>query len=157
MKIIGKVTINPALFFSGKICGYITWFLLGLSLLNISLFRGLRYESTRVASLVFLYIGLLFVVLSLINLGKSTRLGLPSEDTLLKINGIYRYSRNPMYLGFNLITLASIFYNIHMIIVILGVYSIIIYHAIIQGEEKFLEKRFGKEYLEYKERTRRYF
>lgn len=157
MKIIGKATINPALFFSGKICGYITWFLLGLSLLNISLFRGLRYESTRVASLVFLYIGLLFVVLSLINLGKSTRLGLPSEDTLLKTNGIYRYSRNPMYLGFNLITLASIFYNTHMIIVILGLYSIIIYHAIILSEEKFLEKRFGKKYLEYKERTRRYF
>ena len=37
-----------------------------------------------------------------------------------------------------------------------GLYSIIIYHFIILGEEKFLESRFGKDYIEYKQKVRRY-
>jgi protein-S-isoprenylcysteine O-methyltransferase Ste14 len=90
-------------------------------------------------------------------LGKSTRLGLPSDDTQLKTNGLYKYSRNPMYVGFNLITIASIIYTLHWIIIILGVYSLIIYHLIIKGEEKFMMKRFGEEYKNYQLKVSRYF
>ena len=110
----------------------------------------------RIVSLVFLSIGLMFTALSLVNLGRSTRLGLPSEDTVLKTEGIYRFSRNPMYLGFNLITLASIVYGINVITAVMGLYSIIIYHFIILGEEGFLVKRFGNDYIKYKRNVRRY-
>jgi protein-S-isoprenylcysteine O-methyltransferase Ste14 len=156
MKIIGKTTINPLLFYSGKICGYITWILLALNLSGVSLIGGLQDGNLKIASLVFLCIGLIFTALSLVNLGRSTRLGLPSEDTDLKTEGIYRLSRNPMYLGFNLFTLASIAYSINIITAVMGLYSIIVYHFIILGEEAFLEKRFGNDYMKYKGRVRRY-
>ncbi len=61
-----------------------------------------------------------------------------------------------MYLGFDLFTLASIVFTANIIIAIIGIYSIIIYHYIIIGEEHFLEKRFGNEYMTYKRNVRRY-
>jgi protein-S-isoprenylcysteine O-methyltransferase Ste14 len=42
------------------------------------------------------------------------------------------------------------------LVLILGIYSIITYDLIIRAEERFLKKRFGEEYQEYKERVNRY-
>ena len=156
MKLIGKTTINPFFFFSGKICGYAVWILLFLSafgLMNISM---KSYYPQRIASLVILMPGLLFSIISMFNLGKSTSLGLPKEDTLLKKTGLYRISRNPMYVGFNLITISSIIYTGNLFILLMGLYSIIVYHFIIVSEEKFLASRFGMEYTDYKTDERRY-
>ena len=72
-------------------------------------------------------------------------------------SGIYKYSRNPMYLGFLIIVIStSIFY--------LNIYSIttpfFFYFWInrfqIKREEIFLTEKFGKEYLQYKTKTRRW-
>ncbi len=156
MKIIGKTTINPIIFYSGKISGYITWIILLENLLNIIPHPGIHNAYLQLFSILLLAISLVIVTLSLIDLGKSTRLGLPTEKTTLKTNGVYRYSRNPMYFGFNLLTIASMLYWINIIVIILGIYSIITYHLIILGEEKFLEERFGEEYFSYKNKVRRY-
>lgn len=61
-----------------------------------------------------------------------------------------------MYLGFNLITIAAMIYTLNLWIVILGIYSMAIYHLIILGEEMFLENRFGISFIDYKKKTRRY-
>ncbi len=156
MDLIGKTTIHPLFFYTGKILGYITWILFLLSMFNIFIISRQPIEFLKILSYMLFTIGLIIVVISLINLGRSTRLGLPSENTTLKINGLYRFSRNPMYLGFDLLTLASIVFIANIIIAIIGVYSIVIYHFIIIGEEKFLEKRFGSEYINYKRKVRRY-
>lgn len=156
MDLIGKTTIHPILFFSGKILGYLTWIVLFILLLNIKLIDRISIFYNDYISLVFLMIGLIFIVFSLINLGNSTRLGLPSEPTVFKTNGLYKISRNPMYLGFNLFTISSMVYCLNIWIILLGLYSIIIYHFIILGEENFLENRFGLEYLNYKKKVRRY-
>jgi protein-S-isoprenylcysteine O-methyltransferase Ste14 len=156
MNIIGMTTINPFFFYTGKIAGYGTWILLVLSFFNvieISMYASpvLTYGSCAAFAL-----GVALTVFSSINLGKSTRLGLPGEDTVLKTGGIYRISRNPMYVGFNLFTIASMLYTSNIFVVIAGLYSIVIYHFIIIGEEKFLSDRFGIAYGEYTKRVRRY-
>ena len=156
INLIGKTTIHPMLFYTGKISGYTTWILFLLSLFNI-------YETSRhsveffiILSFFLAVIGLMIAIISLINLGYSTRLGLPSESTTLISNGLYKFSRNPMYLGFDLLTLSSIIFFRNMFIAIIGIYSIVIYHFIIMAEEKYLEKRFGKKYIEYRKKVRRY-
>ena len=72
-------------------------------------------------------------------------------------SGIYKYSRNPMYLGLLMIVIStSIFY--------LNIFSmttpILFYYLInrfqIKREEIFLSEKFGKEYLFYKTKTRRW-
>ncbi len=72
-------------------------------------------------------------------------------------SGIYRYSRNPMYLGLLiLVTSTSIFYlNIFSITTPVFFYFWINRFQI-KREEIFLTKKFGKEYLSYKTKTRRW-
>lgn len=144
------------MFYSGKISGYITWIILLGYFLNVIPCSGVQILYLQWFSIFILVTGLMIVVISLVNLGKSTRLGLPTENTTLKTNGIYRFSRNPMYFGFNLLTIASMFYCINLVLLILGTYSIITYHSLILREEKFLEERFRDEYFRYKKKVRRY-
>ncbi len=132
---VGKTTIHPLFFYSGKIFGYITWIFSLASIFNISIISRQPIEFLKILSYVLFIIGLIIVLISLIN---------------------YKFSRNPMYLGFDLFTLASIVFTANIIIAIIGIYSIIIYHYIIIGEENFLEKRFGNEYITYKRKVRRY-
>jgi protein-S-isoprenylcysteine O-methyltransferase Ste14 len=152
--IIGRFTINPFLFITGKISGYACWLILLLYLL------GFLKNQTNIVVQFFVYFvlcsGLLLVIISVFNLGNSTSLGLPTEKTLLKTHGLYRFSRNPMYVGFDLLTLSSILFIQNVWILSIGLYSIFVYHFIILGEEKFLIDRFGHSYSEYCKKVRRY-
>ena len=72
-------------------------------------------------------------------------------------SGIYKYSRNPMYLGLLMIVISTSIFclNIFSIITpILFVCWINIFQ--IKREEIFLTEKFGKEYLLYKTKTRRW-
>ena len=156
MKIIGKPTINPILFYTGKISGYTTWILFILSFINLIDISMIYFIPLRWVSFFILGLGLIFTIFSMINLGKSTTLGLPEKDTVFKNNGLYKVSRNPMYVGFNLLTIASALFIQNIFILFAGIYSIGIYHLIILSEEKFLANRFGSKYIEYKAKVRRY-
>jgi len=156
MEIIGKPSTNPFLFYSGKICGYICWIVLILAIFKIDLLPSYSFPFSKILAYGLLILGLCLGVLSAFNLGNSTRLGLPDTVTEFKKSGLYKISRNPMYLGFNLITIASILFTLSPILFINGLYSIFVYHFIIKGEERFLEKRFGNDYLNYKKTVRRY-
>lgn len=156
MNIIGKTPINPILFYTGKISGYCTWVILLLSVLDIPVVAVHSAPAFKYTSYALFLTGLLLTLLSMINLGRSTRLGLPQEDTVFKTNGVYGLSRNPMYLGFDLLTLSAILYTLNIGVISLGIYSIVIYHFIILGEEKFLEQRFGNVYIDYRQKIRRY-
>jgi protein-S-isoprenylcysteine O-methyltransferase Ste14 len=156
MDLIGKTPIHPILFYSGKMMGYLTWIILLLMIFDVDLINRISFNYNDSLAFVVLFIGLVFIVFSLIHLGSSTRLGLPTDETVFKTNGLYRISRNPMYVGFNLLTIASMIYTLHWGVILLGLYSMVIYHLIILGEERFLMNRFGEEYLTYKNKIRRY-
>lgn len=156
MELIGKSTINPFVFYTGKISGYITWIVLILSLCCIESVNRIEFYRNDIIAYFIFSIGIVFIIVSLVNLGKSTRLGLPSDSTKLKTNGIYQLSRNPMFVGFNLFTIASMIYTMNILIGILGIYSLIVYHLIIKSEELFLIERFDSDYENYTKKVRRY-
>ena len=156
MEIIGRPTINPFLFYTGKFAGYTVWTLYLLSLFKIIDFPSANYKTLTYISLFIASLAMIIITVSFINLGKSSTLGLPRGKTEFKSKGLYRFSRNPAYAGFNLLTMASIIHTLNLSICIAGAYSIVIYHLIIKGEEKFLEKRFKTRYLKYKKQVRRY-
>jgi len=82
----------------------------------------------------------------------------PFDDatTLVKI-GIYRYSRNPMYLGmFLMLTgVAFLMGSVGSVLPIV-VFILVIRNNFVLGEERFLEARFGQQYLDYKSKVRRW-
>jgi len=111
MELVGKTTINPFLFYSGKIAGYLIWIVLLLSFFDINITNKAGSLFAEIASIVLAIAAAILILLGKVNLGSSTRLGLPKGDTKLKTNGIYLLSRNPIYAGFNLLTLAAVIYT----------------------------------------------
>ena len=82
----------------------------------------------------------------------------PSGSTQLIIsNGIYKYTRNPMYLSLTIIyTGISIITNAWFSFVLLFPLLIVVQKGIIEREEKYLTRKFGDEYLAYKGKVRRW-
>tara|TARA_S200000501_G_scaffold179665_1_gene169162 strand:- start:325 stop:777 length:453 start_codon:yes stop_codon:yes gene_type:complete len=81
----------------------------------------------------------------------------PDEATKLITNGIYKYSRNPMYLGMSLV-LAGISMIINPIggLVIIPIFITYINQFQIIPEEKAITELFKDEFLKYKEKVRRW-
>ncbi len=71
--------------------------------------------------------------------------------------GPYRYSRNPVYLAFSWaqIGIALLLNNAWILIALIPA-LLTVYYGVILREEKYLEEKFGKEYLRYKKSVRRW-
>ncbi len=75
----------------------------------------------------------------------------------LVVEGPFRYTRNPSYLSVAMIYagLASLA-NALWAILLLPAALIVIQRGVIEREERYLERKFGEEYLRYKARVRRW-
>jgi len=111
-------------------------------------------------SVIILIIGLIVIISPVINFIKSKTTVNPvkfKNVNTLVTTGIYRYSRNPMYLGMILIIISTTVYYLNF----MSVFSPLIFYIWINKfqisrEEIFLEDKFGNEYLKYKSETRRW-
>lgn len=61
-----------------------------------------------------------------------------------------------MYLGAFLICIGSCLYSMHIVNFALCILGIAIHHRIVLREEKFLNERFGEQWLTYRQRVPRY-
>ncbi len=81
----------------------------------------------------------------------------PEDTASLVVRGVYRYSRNPMYLGFLLMLLGWAFYLSHaFVFALLPLFIGYMNHFQIQPEEKFMLKKFGDDYRGYLQQVRRW-
>jgi protein-S-isoprenylcysteine O-methyltransferase Ste14 len=77
--------------------------------------------------------------------------------TAIVTGGPYRLSRNPGYLGMALASAGiAVLANAPWALLPLPVAVLVIDRGVIAREERYLERRFGDEYLRYKARTRRW-
>ena len=81
----------------------------------------------------------------------------PESSSSLVISGIYRLTRNPMYLGLLLILLGWAVYLSNALALAL-VPGFVLYMNLFQikPEERALESRFGPAFAEYRARVRRW-
>ena len=79
------------------------------------------------------------------------------KATSLVVSGVFKYSRNPMYLGLVLLTIAAtIFFGTWLGIVIVVAFIFLLNFLQIIPEEEALLDIFGEEYVEYKKKVRRW-
>jgi protein-S-isoprenylcysteine O-methyltransferase Ste14 len=77
--------------------------------------------------------------------------------TALVISGPYRFTRNPMYVGMAVLTVAlGIFMNSGWPILLLMPVLIAVRVFVIAPEERYLIRRFGASYVDYTARVRRW-
>ena len=102
-------------------------------------------------------LGDLIFLLSVLSMKDSWRAGIPDQDrTELVTSGIYRFSRNPAFLGFDLMYIGVMLMYCNLLTVPLTVFAIVMLHLQILQEERYLEETFGTAYREYKRHTLRY-
>lgn len=80
-----------------------------------------------------------------------------TKSTCLVKNGLYKYSRNPMYLGF-VVLLIGLSFSLGNLISFISpiLFFNIINWMFIPYEEEKMKDEIGKEYLEYKKKVRRW-
>ena len=102
-------------------------------------------------------IAVVIFAMATITMKSSWRVGIPEEKTTLIKDGIYRFSRNPAFVGFNLLYLSIclMFFNIPLAII--SLWAGVMLHLQILQEEEHMQKMFGEEYTEYRKYTYRYF
>ncbi len=82
---------------------------------------------------------------------------LPQQSSSLVLVGIYRYSRNPMYLGFLLLLAAFACYLQSLLaLAFLPLFVLYLNQFQIKPEERFLQQKFGKDYQVYLHNVRRW-
>ncbi|MGM0367789.1 MAG: methyltransferase family protein [Actinomycetota bacterium] len=101
--------------------------------------------------------GFTFFIWALINLGNSWRLGIDDKKPgKLIMGGIYRFSRHPIYLFFNLYFLGTFLIWGNLIFLIFWIIITLMLHYQIIQEEKFLIKLHRQKYLKYMDSVGRY-
>ena len=79
----------------------------------------------------------------------------PGQDGL-NTGGIYRVSRNPMYVGYFIYFLGCVIFTRSLPLLLSLLVFQISAHWIIRSEERWCKKKFGAAYLDYMKRVRRY-
>lgn len=102
-------------------------------------------------------LSILFFLLATIAMKDSWRVGIPLEKTNIITNGIYKWSRNPAFVGFDLLYISNTLLYFNIPLLLSSIFAIVMLHVQILQEEKFMLKTFGDEYKNYKKQTLRYF
>lgn len=80
-----------------------------------------------------------------------------TDKTELVTDGIYQISRNPAFLGFDLVYIGILLLFFNWILVLFSVFAMVMFHLqIVKVEEKFLVSVFGEDYVQYKKTVNRY-
>ena len=102
-------------------------------------------------------LGDLIFLLSVLCMKDSWRAGIPDKDrTELVTGGIYAFSRNPAFLGFDLQYVGVLLIYCNLLTAAFTAFAIAMLHCQILQEERYLTAAFGEEYLEYQRRVFRY-
>lgn len=118
------------------------------------------FSGARLVALAFLLVGVLIAVTgasTFARAGTTTDPLNPDRASVLVTHGIYRYTRNPMYLGMASILTGWAFFlgNVASLLLVLP-FVVFMTEYQIKREESALEKMFGDEYASYKASVRRW-
>ena len=102
-------------------------------------------------------LGDMIFLVSVLCMKDSWRAGIPDKDrTKLVTTGIYRYSRNPAFLGFDFMYVGLLLMHFNLSMLVVSAFAIIMLHLQILQEERYLTENYGDSYREYRKHVFRY-
>lgn len=115
------------------------------------------YVAVKIAGIALGIIGVIIFGVAVFTMRDNWRAGIPEKDkTELVTGGIFGISRNPAFLGFDLVYLGILLCFFNWILFIFTLLAIVMLHLQIKQEEKFLITVFKEEYTAYMNQTKRY-
>ena len=129
-----------------------------IQIISIVFYIGTSSLILRIIGLIITAFGVVVFVLSVIQMKDNWRAGVQREEkTNLVTTGIYSISRNPAFLGFDLMYIGILFSFFNWYLCFATGFALVFFHLqIVNVEENFLFEVFGEEYLEYKKKVNRY-
>lgn len=117
----------------------------------------IKINIIRIIGVCLGFLGDLIFLIAIVSMKDSWRAGISEKDkTNLICHGIYAISRNPAFLGFDLVYIGIALIYANPISIIFSLFAIVMLHLQILQEEKFMEETFKDEYLTYKGKVNRY-
>ena len=102
-------------------------------------------------------LGDIIFLISVVCMKDSWRAGIPDKDkTELVTNGIYKFSRNPAFLGFDFMYAGVLLMYFNPLTAVFSLFAAVTLHLQILQEEKYLTSVFGSSYTAYKSRVFRH-
>ncbi len=126
--------------------------------ISVVLGSGCFAPPVRIAGALAGGAGAAVFAVSVLTMKDSWRAGVSrTEETTLVTEGVYQISRNPAFLGFDLMYLGIGVMFFHWVLFAASVLAAVTLHLqIVHVEEPFLEEAFGEAYAEYRKRVCRY-
>lgn len=144
-----------------KIPPPIVTLLFGLSIyFSRGIFQAVEVKYSFYIAILLLILGLT-VLISAVRLFRKDKTTVnplsPEQATKLVMNGIFKYSRNPMYLGMAFILGSiAVFFNLIGGIILIALFCFYITKFQIIPEEKAMSNLFSQDFDKYKQTTRRW-
>jgi protein-S-isoprenylcysteine O-methyltransferase Ste14 len=137
---------------------FIIVFVAGLQLQRFFPFIDIPKVIGRLMSVMCFVVSAILAASSFIMFRRARTSPLPIKPTLVLVtNGPYRFSRNPMYLSLVLLYFGlALWLDIFWALVLVPIVIILVQYLAIMREERYLERKFGQQYLYYKACVRRW-
>ena len=135
-----------------------TYLLPVIQIISIVFYSGTAHITFRLLGVVITMLGVLVFIVSVAQMKDNWRAGVQREDkTNLVTEGIYSISRNPAFLGFDLMYIGILFSFFNWFLCFATSFAVVFFHLqIVNVEEEFLTEAFQNEYLQYKSKVCRY-
>lgn len=135
-----------------------TYSVVFVELISVFLTQSWLGLVAKLFGVIFCCVGNCIFGMAVYTMRDSWRAGIPGKEEETKIikNGIYKYSRNPAFLGFDLVYIGILLMYFNPVLLVFTIFAMVMLHLQILEEEKYLPTVFGDEYLEYKKETKRY-
>ena len=153
LKDTAGICIPPPLYFF--VClgfGLLLEYLFPIHLINLSLIPR------AFVGCIILLISLYFAASGFVALIKNkTPFDTAKSTVKIVSSGAYRFSRNPLYLSLLLLLIgfAILIFSFWLFLMIPILFILFLFNAV-KPEESYLSQKFGKEYLEYSSKVRRW-
>lgn len=157
ISIVAKPPINTLAFITAKICAFLSCSFIPAGIVWPELKSYLTPGWLNMVALLPFFSGMVVAIIAMKKLGDDLIFGLPEASiSSLKTDGIFRFSRNPLYLGFILLIISSCLITPNPVNFAAAVTAIALHHRIVLREEDYLLSKLGSEYRAYMKETGRY-